>query len=408
MPKKPVEVKVIEKKEEPKKEEIVPKAWEVKKEEIEKAKSETKRSPEQKKEKPKEKEKDKEKEEVSLERLNFDEIIEEEADEKPEGKKIKEETPIEKTGESSSPSSPFSSFARHLSEQGVLPEFDSEEFSRLEEDYGGVEALSEMMKKTIGIAVAEYKSNIDEDLRDIIEAREQGLPIDELKKVKSKKFEFTSISNEKLEEDLNLQKKLVAEDLRMRNFTQEEIDEEITGYEDLGKLETKSKKALENLKKHVETEEKQVKERAEHQKKEIQKSIEFQTKKLKTEIENLDEIIPGRKITKPMKEKIFKGINEPVDYDDYGRPINSVAAKWKKDPVKFDILLSYLDQMGVLDWKFDYIINESKSEAVKDLKKSLESEDFKIGGSKAKPKNKGLDNDIASLFKTANLNLNNY
>ena len=162
------------------------------------------------------------------------------------------------------------------------------------------------------------------------------------------------------------------------------------------------------MKKHVETEEKQVKERAEHQKKEIQKSIEFQTKKLKTEIENLDEIIPGRKITKPMKEKIFKGINEPVDYDDYGRPINSVAAKWKKDPVKFDILLSYLDQMGVLDWKFDYIINESKSEAVKDLKKSLESEDFKIGGSKAKPKNKGLDNDIASLFKTANLNLNNY
>ena len=61
-----------------------------------------------------------------------------------------------------------------------------------------------------------------------------------LKDNKLQELEYTTISEDKLTEDTNLQKKLVRNYLKEKGFKDAKIEREVTRYEDLGDLETEA------------------------------------------------------------------------------------------------------------------------------------------------------------------------
>ena len=165
----------------------------------------------------------------------------------PEGE-INDTTDSEDTTETpnnEADSSPILPFASLLQEKGFLPHLDMDEFSN-EEDQ--IDALTSAIRNEISIANEGFINSFPKELLDMARAVANGVPVSQLRESKLQELEYTTISEDKLTEDTNLQKKLVRNYLKEKGFKDAKIEREVTRYEDLGDLETEAKDALEELK----------------------------------------------------------------------------------------------------------------------------------------------------------------
>jgi len=170
-------------------------------------------------------------------------------------------------------SSPILPFASLLQEKGFLPHLDMDEFSNEEDP---VDALTSAIRNEISIANEGFINSFPKELLDMARAVANGVPLSQLKDNKLQELEYTTISEDKLTEDTNLQKKLVRNYLKEKGFKDAKIEREVTRYEDLGDLETEAKDALEELKSIS----KQKQEYAKQEYAERQKQLEAQNKQL--------------------------------------------------------------------------------------------------------------------------------
>lgn len=292
---------------------------------------------------------------------------------------------------SGEPSSPLTSFASALHEKGVLTEFDDKALAEAEDPH---EALLDMLDKEVNKRVEEYKSSLEPSKKEEIELNEKGIDVKLYNGLKSD-IQFLENLKEESYEDKDLAKRLIGFDLADRGFTSEEIEEELNNYEDLGKLDAKAKKASERLLKSRKSQFDGLEQEAENQRKARQKKIDDDLKKLKSSVEESTELIPGIKLTDTAKKKLIDSLTKPKKVD--GKLLTPVEEKMKKDPMKFDIMLHYMNMLGFFDGKFDSLITSSNTKAVKKFKDSLSSNTAFTSGKSSS--NRGTDSDWLESLK---------
>lgn len=278
--------------------------------------------------------------------------------------------PIENDASSPSLIEPF---AKALYEEGILPNFNEDSFKERVKEIGEVEALFETIKTTIESEIESFKQEAEEDFKNFIKARDEGLDLNEYAKISASAKKYSSIKEDLLEDDEKLQKNIVKEYLRSKGFDDEEISDTIESYEDTAKLLTKSKAALKNLIKDEEAKAEKLKEDTKRFRIEQAEAIENQRKSLKKLIEETKNIIPDVSLTGNEKKRIFEHITTPIDKDANGNPINIIMKKRMENPLRYAMLEAYYNDIGLFDENFEKIIKKAKSNSIKDFTKAIES-----------------------------------
>ena len=277
-----------------------------------------------------------------------------------------------KSNKGTDSSSPFLSFATALSETGVLTTFSPEEYEQIVKETGSeAEALIELNRRTIESEIEAYKEESESEYKAFLEARDAGVNLNDWAAVQDNKKRFSKITDEDLDTNEKLQKQLITEDLKRRKFEDADILDTIESYEDTNKLASMSKKALKNLTKAEEEKEEALKTSAIENEKQAAQAAKKQVEDLKKEITKVDEIIPGLKLNKQVRDKILQNITTPVKTLDDGRQLNAVMVKRADDPIKYAILEAYFVEQGFFDGKFDKFIAKAKTDAVKDLESKI-------------------------------------
>jgi len=113
----------------------------------------------------------------------------------------------------------------------------------------------------------------------------------------------------------------------------------------------------------------------------------------------MQEVIPGQKINKQTKDKIYNDIIKPV-MDKFGQTTNTIWAKRSEDPIDFDTKIAYLYETGFFE--------KGKSwDKVKRVKTTRESSELEEHLSKRRntssstgitPRGEVVDKDLQSII----------
>jgi len=331
--------------------------------------------------------------------------------EKTEVKKGK--TPSDGGSSDSSPSSsPYLAFAKDRASEGVFLDFTDEDWQELVERNEGDEAqalrelhhlsISEMIKS----GVEQYKESLTPEEKLLYEAKEKGLPIDKYSIAKRNQSKYSKITTDELKENVSLQEDVVSKFLELRGYNPEEIKEEIEGYKALDNLGVKAAKALEFVPKAYEKQVKDMEADAQAADQAAKDKIRQRVAKMKSLVENTPEIIPGIKLTKPVREKIMESMTVPVAQDKQGNPLNPVMATRAKNPEGFEMLIHYYHQLGLFNIDdggkvspdFSKISKIEKTKAVDSMRSAFESKENATVGKAGKPK---TDSDELDDFDRA-------
>lgn len=236
----------------------------------------------------------------------------------------------------SNSSSPLIPYAKYLKEEGILPNFNLEEFD------GSIEGLREGMFKEIMGGIDAYKESLPETLKHLINNYEEGVPLERLLEINSQKTKYTSITEEELENE-DIQKSLVREYLtQTTKFSKEKIEKEINRLADLQELEEEAKTILPELVALQMEEEKAAIEQVRIQRENEERQRLQQLEELRTAVESIEEVIPGNKLSTSMKQRIYKNLTTPVAHTEQGMPVNKLGAYRIKNPVQTEIILNYI------------------------------------------------------------------
>ncbi len=200
----------------------------------------------------------------------------------------------------SSTDSSLKPFLTHMGERGLLA-FDESEFK--DEDYKDEEILDKVVGKTVAKGIQDWKDSYPDDVKALLQFTEQGgNPRDFI----NTWYSQADWSTFKVESE-GTQKAVIRESLRLADYSQEEIEDELSLYEDSGKLESKAKIHLAKLQKYEDASKKDLVVRQ----KEYQIQQEAANKKYYEDLNKHwfdKEDLNGFKLTKGLKEKVWDTI----------------------------------------------------------------------------------------------------
>lgn len=284
----------------------------------------------------------------------------------------------------------YKMFAKGLYEEGIISEFDEKEFETLVKELDSpAEAIAELTRRTIENAINEYKEENGYLFKKFMLAKEKGVDLNELSKTMQKQDMFKDINENSLEDDEELQKKIVLIDLIEKGESEEDAQAIVESLSDTGKLLLKSKKALSNIKDRISKEEEELFKKAEQENKQREELYKQQLNTLKKMIFENDSIVEGIKLNEKTKKELYSMITTPYKQLDDGTKVNFVTAKRLEDPIKYAIIEAYLVMSGVFDGKLDGITKTQKTKILKEFEKTLSnSQSVKMGEIGAVPKKK--------------------
>jgi len=217
------------------------------------------------------------------------------------------------------------------------------------------------------------------EYQEFVRMRDSGVDMGQYAKVSKQAKEYDKYSVENVRNDVDLQKEVVREDLRLRGMEREEIEDMIESLEDTNKLSKKAESAVANLSKFKDAQLQRLQDEAAKSDKEREDATKKQLESYQKFAEDSKEIIPGVKLNKQKKDKLYDMIVKPSETYN-GQPVNALTAKMLKDPIKFNYILASLIDAGVFDGKWDSLIKVGKSKAIEDLTKAVETgNQFKVG-----------------------------
>jgi hypothetical protein len=300
------------------------------------------------------------------------------------------------TGGDSSPITPFASL---LQEKGFLPNLDIEDLKSAEDPYV---ALTEAWGKEVGLMQEQLIHSFPPEMIEMAKAVAQGIPFESLKDSKIKEINYGTITENQLQEDANLQKRLVSELLSTKGFNAKKIKDLVETYEDSGKLVTEANDALGEMKEIFKYQQEQVKQQYAQQQQQFQEQHAQRIKSIEESINSTEEIIPGMNLTEKSKKDLFANMTQIVGNDPQGQPIPYVMALRQEDPLKFDMAVTYLAQTtkGFTDWS--KLTKTAKSNAAKQLADTLNGAPTRTVGAHKKIEgdaSKDLMESINSMFK---------
>lgn len=272
----------------------------------------------------------------------------------------------------------------------------------VEDTFEDKEALFNYFKSVADNNVQEWVNSLPKEISDLITNYEEGVPFDELLQIKSDQIRLDSITDESLEDNIDLQKNLVRNFYQGKGFTESKIEKMISKSEDLDELEEEAKEALAELKevetKRLESAQLETKRKA----LENQKAYVESVNKLNNTINEVKEIIPGVKIDDKTKKELFNMITKPAETRD-GVSYSEIMLLREKNPLDFELKLNYYAKMGLFDEnpKFDVIMKKSETKVLNKLERQLE-EDLKsrINKSNASSRSSEDNTDIFDALKT--------
>ena len=294
--------------------------------------------------------------------------------------------------------SPIYSLASALYEDGILPNLDEENIPQ------DGQALANAVQKEIESGIENFIHNLPEDLKVVLSNYKEGVPLNDLLENRSAQMRYNSINDEVLGEDTNLQRQIITNDFKNRGFSDAKIKKYLDRFEDLGDLEEEAKSSLDSLKEFESQREEHIKQQTAQQKAAQEAQAQEMMKNIQNTVEEVTEIIPGVKINKRMRDKVFSSMTRAVDTDQYGNPVNALMQKRAENPIEFEMKLHYLFNVtkGFEDWSA--ISNKATTSAMSQFEKTIsKGSDLKTTGKPASlPNTAQVDEDLAkgltSLF----------
>jgi len=312
--------------------------------------------------------------------LNVFDVLENKDSETEETNVVEDEV-IKNTGkpplqQNSKSSVPLVLGFKSLLEEGALTNFDEEEFNKEVEELGAATAFVNVMKKEADIARTSAREEVEADKKEVLSIYsgllDAGVTSDVAKELVTNQIKFEQVKPEDLEaeEAQSLRVAIITQDLKnSTNFSDKKIKSTIQNYIDTGKDVEEAKESHVNV---IEFNKEQIKLAAEQSKQKIAQE-ETQRKEIiknYTEfIDKMDEPLPGIKANKQTKEKVKNSVLS-----------GGLWETRKKDPIKFDSMVAYAIEAGLLDGKFDKIQAKAKTSVMKELDNILGTSK-KSGGS---------------------------
>jgi hypothetical protein len=292
-------------------------------------------------------------------------LEEDEADDKID---TKEKSP----GSDTRDSSPVTPFASLLHEKGILSNYDAEEFAKaVEESDDPFDVITNAMQKELEVANAKFINSFPPDLIDMAMAVAQGVPYEAMKGPKLAEINYSKITEDKISESEDLQKKIVTDLLEFKGIKPARINKLVETLGDSGALEEEAMDAINELKEIAKAKQEQIKKDFANQQKHMNDQYAAQIESIGVDIDKTEEIIPGIKLTKSTKDKLFNNLTRITGNDQNGNSQNYIMTVRQKDPIHFDKNVAYLAELtkGFTDWS--KLTKSAKSTATAELENVL-------------------------------------
>lgn len=238
-------------------------------------------------------------------------------------------------------SSRLTPYFKLLMEEGVFDENDEKEWD------GTTNGLLDIRHKKQQAQWEQYKGEtLDPRTKWLQDNLEQGVALEDLLKVDKESVALDQITDEGLDENIELQKTIAKEYFRKTTrLSPERIEKQIKMLEDTGELIGESKAFNSELKEINQAEKVQLLEQAKVEAANAEKAQAEALTNFKQTLDKTEEVIPGMKVNSIMRDKIYNTLTTSVAVDEGGNPINKIAEARAADPLNFEIKLAYLFEL---------------------------------------------------------------
>lgn len=235
-----------------------------------------------------------------------------------------EDTTSEKNDGSSPTTNFYSSIAKALKEDGVLPDLDDDTASKIE----NAEDFAEIIEQQI-------QSKFDERQKRMDSALNAGVDKDTIRQYENTLSYLDNITDEALdaedENGENLRKQVIYQDLINKGYSKEEAIEELNDIFDNGSDKRKAKRALVANKEFFKKGYQKILDEAKEEKEREEKQRRDQTNALKKAILEEKKVFGDIQVDKATRQKILDNISKPVYKDKETGELYTALQKYEMD-----------------------------------------------------------------------------
>lgn len=290
---------------------------------------------------------------------------------------VVEEEDTEEGGSSDDEISPniYSSFASVLSEQGLVPSLDLQN-----KEIKTIDDLTSIIKEEISSQSKQYLVNKIGEKG--YEALEKGVSLSEYQQYQENIQTLDSITEDTLEKDIELSKKIILQDYINQGMDQNRAMRLLKKSIDLGEdvIIEDAKESLSSLHKLEELRLAKLSEQKQQEAAAEQARQEKIDNDLKNAIYNKSEIIKDLQLNKAIQDKVYKSITNIVGKSPEGVLENQLMKDRRENPIEFDTKLYYLYEITNGFSDFSKITRKANSKATSNLEKALRSNKFEDSG----------------------------
>ena len=269
---------------------------------------------------PEQKENNKEKEQTT--EVNVDTLF----TDKPESVSSGEEnTKVGEDADSNKDASPktnfYSSIAKALKEDGIIPDLDEKEIKSPEDFASGIDKY--------------IKSKLDEHQKRVAEALELGVEPTEIKRYENTLSYLETIKEETLKDESDkgekLRQQLIYQDFINRGYSEERAKREVTKSLNAGTDIEDAKEALNGNKEFFKKEYENLINQAREEELEYEKNRKEQAQKLQKSLLEDAMVFGELKLDKTIRQKALDNISKPVYKDPKTGELYTAIQKYEKD-----------------------------------------------------------------------------
>lgn len=307
-----------------------------------------------------------------------------------------EEEPKDKTkkpanaNSSSSSVTSLTSFASDLREAGILDDLEDEQLSEIDSYEKLVDVIATQIKAN------EFKA-LNENQKLYLQALESGIPEEDFANNRKNVNRFTSIKDEDLMDNKQKQLELIYQDLLLKGIDKEDATKlALMSAKEDDSLKT-ALKAKQSIIKYIEDDLRDEIKAREDAKKQEALDTAKRLSELETKITKSDDLVPGIKINKTVKDKVFASITKPIGVSKSGDQLNEVTKRYSEDhDYQMRLHALHILTNGFTD--FSKLTNEIKTKTIKGLKEEFNN---LSSGSRSAGNPNGLSaNKIIELIPT--------
>lgn len=306
----------------------------------------------------------------------------------------------------------YKALMKELVTAGILT---SAEVEQLDELPGTLDTIKDLMTKTVETNFKNkeenWKRSLPSEKKRYLEIEDAFDETDQAILMAQRLEFFENVNAEQIKNDVNLQKQIYFEQLKSKNFSDEDALEAIADAEAVNKLQDKAFKAIPELKSQANSVIEQGRSAKEAKTKAEQETQSKMFDSLVANIDSRDAFIDGLNLNKVAKDKLKQNIMSPVYKDPKtGSELNSLMYKQQRNPVEFEMLINYYDTIGLFnldkEGKFRPDITKlktvAKTAAINELDKVIAAEEQRGVGRntsvETSQKTEGLLNMLESAF----------